>query len=74
MPERADITLTSGQQVIAINTFRFLYELREDRPIYRVGISSWTLELDFRVGFSSWIFELNFRVRLSSWIFEFDYY
>ena len=43
-------------------------------PIYRVGISSWTLGLDIRVAFSSWIFELDFRVGLSSWIFEFDYY
>ena len=38
---------------------------------FRVGLSSWTFELDFRVGFSSWIFELDFRVGLSSWTFEF---
>ena len=40
---------------------------------YRVGISSWTSELDFRVELSSWIFELDSRVGLSSWIFELDF-
>ena len=40
---------------------------------YRVGISSWTFELDFRAGFSSWTFELNFRVGLSSWTSELDF-
>ena len=40
---------------------------------YRVGISSWTFELDFRVGLSSWTFELDFRVGFSSWTFELDF-
>ena len=40
---------------------------------YRVGISSWTSELDFRVGLSSCIFELDARVGLSSWTFKLDF-
>ena len=37
---------------------------------FRVGLSSWTFELDFRVGLSSWTFELDFRVWISSWTFQ----
>ena len=40
---------------------------------FRIGPANWTCELDFRVGLSSWIFELDFRVGFSSWIFEFEF-
>ena len=66
-----------------INT-EFTLQVNLRISINRVGISSWTFELDFRfsswtfeldfrVGFSSWTFELEFRVGISSWNFELDF-